>query len=35
MRTRDFLACTAVAAALVGACTPTVKVQVEPINIYA
>ena len=37
MRTRDFLACTAVAGALLtaAACTPTVKVQVEPINIYA
>ena len=36
MRTRDFLAGAAVAGALLtGACTPTVKVQVEPINIYA
>ncbi len=35
MRTRDFLACTAVAGALLGACTPTVNVKVEPINIYA
>ena len=37
MRTRDFLACNAVAGALLtaAACTPTVKVQVDPINIYA
>ena len=37
MRTRDFLACTAVAGALLAAsaCTPTVRVQVDPINIYA
>jgi hypothetical protein len=36
MRTRDILACTALAGALLtAACTPTVKVQVEPINIYA
>jgi hypothetical protein len=36
MRPRDFLACSAVAGALLtGACTPTVKVQVDPINIYA
>ena len=36
IRTRDFLAGAAVAGALLAAgCTPTVKVQVEPINIYA
>ena len=36
MRTRDFLACAAVAGALLAsACTPTVNVKVEPINIYA
>ena len=36
IRTRDALACAAVAAALLaGACTPTVNVKVEPINIYA
>ena len=35
MRARDSLACTAVAGALAAACTPTVNVKVEPINIYA
>ena len=35
-RARDFLACGAVAGALLSAaCTPTVRVQVDPINIYA
>ncbi len=38
MTARDLLAPAAAAAfagALLAACTPTVKVQVEPINIYA
>jgi hypothetical protein len=36
MRTRDFLTAAALAGALGGAaCTPTVKVEVAPINIYA
>ena len=36
IRTRDALACAALTGALLtAACTPTVKVQVEPINIYA
>jgi hypothetical protein len=35
-RARDILACAAAAAAvLAAACTPTVKVEVAPINIYA
>ena len=36
MRTRDFLTAAALAAAVgAAACTPTVKVEVAPINIYA
>ncbi len=36
MRTRDFLTAAALAGAvLAAACTPTVKVEVAPINIYA
>ena len=32
-RTKAVLACAAVTGALLGACTPTVKVQVAPIDI--
>ena len=36
MRTRDFLTAAALAGAVAAAaCTPTVKVEVAPINIYA
>ena len=35
IRARDVLAGAAVAGALLAACTPTVRVQVDPINIYA
>ena len=37
MRKRDVLACCALVGAVLtaGACTPTVRVQVDPINIYA
>ena len=36
IRTRDLLVGAAVAGALLtAACTPTVRVQVDPINIYA
>ena len=36
MKTRDFLTAAALAGAVgAAACTPTVKVEVAPINIYA
>lgn len=35
MTQRGFIAALAVAAVGFGACTPTVRVKVDPINIYA